>query len=372
MQSCQYVVSKVASSDGIGGVYESDYAYAGGKTDLSGRGFLGFNQVTVRDPKLHTTQTTTYRMDFPFTGAVASQVKVFTPSNGSAAVTLSSVANTYQTDPACGGATPTAPPYAVALCTSTAQSNDTDGSPFPSVTTSNTYDSFGNVLTSTSLVSDGSSKVTTNTWLNDTTNWFLGRLLTSNVNSAVGASNLTRHSRFAYDPASGLVIAEIAEPQDTGALRLETDTLYDAFGNKHVTTAVGLAATPSGLATQSRSTTASYDARGQFATTLANALGESESWSYNGDYGTPASHTGPNGATTVWSYDSFGRVTRATDPDGTATLYSYTYCTTGCPANAAYFVQATPVGPDGQGNGAVTIAHYETLPRVGPLSRKRF
>ncbi len=95
-----------------------------------------------------------------------------------------------------------------------------------------------------------------------------------------------------------------------------------------------------------------------------NALGESETWSYNGDYGTPAAHTGPNGATTAWSYDSFGRVTRAADPDGTATLYSYTYCTAGCPANAAYMVQATPVGPDGQGNGATTITYYDSLSRV--------
>jgi YD repeat-containing protein len=95
----------------------------------------------------------------------------------------------------------TAPPYTVVLCSSVTQSADTDGTAFPSATTSYTYDGFGNVLTSTTLVSDGSSKVTTNTWLNDTTNWFLGRLLTSAVQSSIpGSVTLTRHSLRRTEP----------------------------------------------------------------------------------------------------------------------------------------------------------------------------
>jgi RHS repeat-associated protein len=287
---------------------------------------------------------------------------------GHAAVVLSSVANIYQTDPACAGGTQTTPPYTVVLCSSVTQSSDVDGTPFPSATTSYTYDNSGNVLTSTTLVSDGSSKVTTNTWLNDTTNWFLGRLLTSCVQSSIpGSATLTRHSAFTYDPASGLVTAEIMEPQDTGALRLETDYTYDTFGNKHITTVTGLAATPGGLATQSRAVTATFDARGQFATTIANALSESEQWSYNGDYGTPASHTGPNGIPTTWAYDTFGRVTRETKADGTQTAFSYVYCSVAgsCPANGAYFVQATPLAPDGVTvAGATSIAYYDSLSRA--------
>jgi RHS repeat-associated protein len=370
MIGAQYVVSKVASSDGVGGTYASNYTYAGGKTDLSGRGFMGFAQVTVTDPQLHVAQTTNYRMDFPFTGEVVSRTKVWTPASG-APVTLSSVANTYQTDPTCQGGAQTAPPYTVELCSSVAQSSDTTGSAFPSVTTAYTYDTFGNALTASALVSDGSSKLTTNTYLNDTTNWFLGRLLTSSVQSTVGSSSLTRHSSYGYDPASGLVTAEIVEPQDTGALRLETDTQYDAFGNKHVVTATGLAAGAMGLASQSRPTTSTYDARGQFAVTVANALGESEAWSTNADYGTPASHTGPNGIATSWTYDSFGRVTKELRADGTATLYAYTYCagtdggTASCPANGAYLVTATPVAPDGvTPNGPIAIAYYDTLSRA--------
>ncbi|MGH6870027.1 MAG: FG-GAP-like repeat-containing protein [Rhizomicrobium sp.] len=366
----EYVVSRIQSSDGIGGTYASSYAYAGGKNDLSGRGFLGFSQITVTDPQLHVTQTTNYRMDFPFIGQVTSQTKIWTPTTG-APVTLNAVANTYQTDANCAGVAQTHAPYSIELCSTVSQSNDTTGSVFPSVTTTYTYDGFGNILTNTALLSDGSSKTTTSTYLNDTTNWFIGRLLTASVQSVVGSSNLTRHTSFAYDPASGLVTAEIIEPQDTGALRLETDYLYDAFGNKHVTTLVGQASTTAGLVSQSRPTTTTYDARGQFATTVANALNESDQWSTNADFGTSASHSGPNGAQTTWSYDTLGRITKEARPDGTQTLYSYSYCagvnggSASCPTNGAYLVQTTLVAPDGvTASGPATLAYYDGLGRV--------
>src|ERR1700689_1392605 len=118
-------------------------------------------------------------------------------------------------------------------------------------------------------------------------------------------------------------------------------------------------------------TTASYDARGQFATSLANALGESEQWTYNADFGTPASHTGPNGVTNSWQYDTFGRPILAVNPDGTETAYTYLYCagtnggTAACPTGGAYQVQATPLQADGATpNGAVSVATYDTLSRV--------
>jgi RHS repeat-associated protein len=371
MIGAQYVVSKIQSSDGIGGNYVSNYAYAGAKTDLSGRGFMGFSQVTVTDPLLRVTETTNYRMDFPFTGQVASRTRVWTQSTGNPPVTLSSVANTYQTDPTCTGGVATVPPYTVELCTSVAQGADVTGTALPTAMTSYTYDAYGNILTASVLVSDGSNGLTTSTYTNDTTNWLLGRMTASNVRSVVGSSNLTRHLSYTYDPASGLVTAQIAEPLDTGALRLETDYTYDAFGNKHVVTTTGLAATATGLVNQSRPSTSTFDTRGQFATTVANALGESEHWSFNSDYGTPATHTGPNGITTSWSYDTFGRPIKELQSDGTQTLYTYQYCagvaggTASCPTNGAYLAEATPVAPDGVTvNGAISIAYYDTLSRV--------
>ncbi len=69
--------------------------------------------------------------------------------------------------------------------------------------------------------------------------------------------------------------------------------MLDAYGNR---TAVTVAAGAPNIA--ARTSTASYDGRGQFATSDANALGQGESWQYDTRFGLPTSHTGPNGLTT--------------------------------------------------------------------------
>ncbi|HXY99370.1 MAG TPA: RHS repeat-associated core domain-containing protein [Stellaceae bacterium] len=181
--------------------------------------------------------------------------------------------------------------------------------------------------------------------------------------SADATTSLTRTSSFAYDPASGLLTQEVIEP-NTPSLSLATAYTYDAYGNK-------LQATVSGSGVTTRSTSSSYDGLGQFAIGASNALGQSESWAYDPRFGTPTSHTGPNGLTTTWTYDAFGRKTLETRADGTQTAYAYLYCsgvnggTASCPANGAYLVQATPLASDGvTQNGPQSTAYYDALDRV--------
>src|SRR3569833_2334956 len=68
VQSPLYVVSSVATSDGIGGNHVTDYTYVGAKSHLLGGGFLGFRQISVHDPQAHIRSTTTYRQDYPYQG----------------------------------------------------------------------------------------------------------------------------------------------------------------------------------------------------------------------------------------------------------------------------------------------------------------
>jgi hypothetical protein len=42
------------------------YNYADAKADISGRGFLGLRQMTVKDVQTGVADTTTYRQDFPY------------------------------------------------------------------------------------------------------------------------------------------------------------------------------------------------------------------------------------------------------------------------------------------------------------------
>lgn len=71
-----YVVSRVDSSNGIGtGNYSSTYKYAGAKSHLEGRGFLGFHTRTITDLQTNIVQKSTYRQDWPFLGLIAEEKK---------------------------------------------------------------------------------------------------------------------------------------------------------------------------------------------------------------------------------------------------------------------------------------------------------
>jgi RHS repeat-associated protein len=181
--------------------------------------------------------------------------------------------------------------------------------------------------------------------------------------SAAMATSITRSSSFAYDAGSGLITQQVIEP-NTPSLRSETDTTYDAFGNK-------FSATTSGIDIATRGSSTAYDARGQFITGNTNALSQSETFQFDARFGKPTSQTGPNGLTTTWSYDTFGRKILEVRADGTRTAYSYQFCngvnggTAGCAgATPSYLISATPLASDGvTQNGAISVVYFDSLDR---------
>jgi len=179
LQSPLYIVSQVITSNGVGGTYSSSYSYAGAKLDLSGRGFLGFRQMTVKDLQTGISDTTNYLQSFPYVGLAASTTRTV------GAQTLGQSVNTFQFSNSGGTTTvsPSSAPYQVSLSQNVSSGADLDGSALPTVTTSNQYDGFGNARQVVISTSDGFSKSTTNTYTNDTTNWYLGRLTQSSVTS---------------------------------------------------------------------------------------------------------------------------------------------------------------------------------------------
>jgi uncharacterized repeat protein (TIGR01451 family) len=168
-----FVVSRVDASNGAGGSYSSSYAYAGAKLDVSGRGLLGFRQMTATDLQTNVVQTTNYRQDFPYVGLVSSLTKTL------GGATLNTTANSYGAT-SLGGTR-----YQVFLAQTLNASYDLDGSAIPPVTTSYQYDAFGNATQVVASTPDGYSKTTTNTYTNDTTNWLLGRLTGATVLSQI-------------------------------------------------------------------------------------------------------------------------------------------------------------------------------------------
>ena len=215
----------------------------------------------------------------------------------------------------------------------------------------------------------------------------LSLALTLGLLGTAQAAMLTRTSAFDYDAATGLLTKEIIEP-NISQFCLATVYTYDAYGNKTAVTTRncnGSVGSVSGINNEapfsggdpffvSRTNGNIYDNRGQFPTRSTNALNHSEDRTYNANFGTLASLTGPNGLATSWNYDGFGRKTRETRADGTQTKWEYLYCsginggTAACPtiggAAGAYVVVVTPLAIDGSTKiGAVTKTYYDALNR---------
>jgi hypothetical protein len=176
VQAPIYVVSSTTDSDGIGGVVTTNYQYGGLKSHLRGRGSLGFRYVKESSPDSGISVTTFYRQDFPFTG-LPSQVEKRRLSDNAL---LSVVQNTYANGDLATSTIISKFPY---LSQSVEQAYELDGSLVSTTTTTNQYDSYGNV---TSVKVDdglGNIKTTTSTYNNDVGNWLLGRLIRSTVTS---------------------------------------------------------------------------------------------------------------------------------------------------------------------------------------------
>ncbi len=163
------VVSRVDSSNGIGGTVATGYAYVGAKLHQDGRGFLGFRQMKVTDLQTNILQSTTYRQDYPYLYLVANESQTL------GAGTLSTTTNTYGST-SLGGTR-----YQVFQTQSQTSKNDLDSTGLPTATTTYQYDAYNNATQITVATLDGYSKTTNNTYTNDTTNWFLGRLTSSTV-----------------------------------------------------------------------------------------------------------------------------------------------------------------------------------------------
>jgi hypothetical protein len=181
MQVPLYVVSSTNQTNGVGGNLITNYSYTGAKAHLQGGGSMGFRQVQQLDASTAITSTSTFRQDYPFQGLLTSAVK--TQSSGAV---LNQVTNTWTDNPAINALTynfSTGKYHRSDLTTVVERGNDLNGAILPTVTTGTSYDAYGNATGITFSTGDGFSKSTTNTFTNDTVNWFLGRLTRSAVTS---------------------------------------------------------------------------------------------------------------------------------------------------------------------------------------------
>ncbi|WP_342617559.1 FG-GAP-like repeat-containing protein [Rhodoferax sp. GW822-FHT02A01] len=337
-----YVVSSATSSNDIGGTTTANYTYGGLKADqANGRGMLGFRWVKSHDHETGIDHYTEYHQDWPYVGMPSlSETRLLYAGNAGVIkrTTVTPGCQIPRTAASCAVAAGNS--YFPYVASTVESAWDLNGAVLPVTTSSYTYGQptqFGDPTQVVVGTDDGLSKTTTNVFTAaDTTNWIAPRLQQTSVLSAAPSGNITRTNQYTYD-ARGLVYQETQEP-GTPNYCLQTTYLYDSFGNRSSTSAAACAGATAPTITSAatpRTSTNSFGADGYFPVSSTNALLQSESRVYDYRFGTPTSLTGPNGLTTGWSYDTFGRKTQEVRADGTSTTWSYKACANDCPISVA-------------------------------------
>ena len=199
------------------------------------------------------------------------------------------------------------------------------------VTTTNTYDAYGNNTLCT--VNRGGRTVTTrNTYSNDEAGWLIGRLTNSVVAKQDNSGSTSLSSDFKYDGSTGLLVSEsYAKGKSFGYTKTYS---YDVFGN--ITKDVK---TPNdGSAPRTVCTT--YTSDGRFIEKTIDELGFVTTFKVDQILGKKLSETDCNGVTTYFEYDAFGNpsVTRK----GIEATHSVKAWSTGnayAPSHATYYVK---------------------------------
>jgi RHS repeat-associated protein len=311
LQYPQYVVSSVTTSNGIGGTSTVNYHYEGLKSHVRGRGSYGYAKITETYPETGKTQETVFNQTgFPLTGNVD---RVVEKLNGQI---INESDTTYSVTSANGV-------YQVNVDQSVDKSYELNGDLITTVATAySNIDAYGNVgQVSVTTTGNGESftKITDSTYTNDLSNWYLGRLTETTVtHQAPAQADQQRRSQFGYDSTTGLLNSQSIISMATGLPLNTTSYQYDAYGHKTQVTVSAAGETD-------RTTTTAYNNEGK-PTQTCNALNQCESYTYT-PQGWLASTTGPNGITTQWEYDGFGRKTKEIRADGTQTTIAHHFAT---------------------------------------------
>jgi RHS repeat-associated protein len=344
-----YVVASYTSSDGIGGIFTTTYNYAGAILNLQGRGFQGFTSMSSTDSRTGFKDTRTYStgtlnagIDIPTAGMLLGES--VTQSAGTnvsvgtytlAWLTLDSTANNERYFP-----------YTASSSVDSFEVQIPNGIPGPYnglkiTTTAMNYgkpDNYGNFSSVSRTVTDEDPGTIYpgQQWTISTATSFGVSLPGAWCNSlpterdvtytSTGLTAITRHTTFVSpDYTNCRQTEQVVE--SGSAYQVDTKYGYDpSFG-----TLTSLIVT--GASMPARTTTTVWGTTGQFpiSTTnpmypAGNPLAQTTHFNFDPVTGKLFSVQDPNGITTSWLYDSFGRMIKETRPDQTYTVFSYNDC----------------------------------------------
>lgn len=375
-----YVVSRVTQSDGVGGLRAFDYRYEAARTDLRGRGFLGFQKRQVTDAVTQLVTTETYLQSYPQTG-LAQSVVVMDQNGASFEKTF----NHWRSQLYGTGASQRH--FGYLADTVSIKYNPGTNTPLFVGLTLNSFDfNHGNLTQEIKRVGSGFTglidaafdpagtyiatqvsgweKQQTNnyTYDNNTANWRLG-FITSQTLTVEKPGETTRSVVNRFTPrsvSSFLKASEIVFDGTTFSKTIQYPQ-RDGWGNATRIETVGRDYT--GATLPVRVNQFGTFADGLYPEWERNARNHLTSYQYNTRIGLVSRSVDPNSQTVDTLYDDFGRKVYEKLADGTDVISTYSYTVTGCPAGAVYTVLTRTLRGSAQGSPD-TQECFDTFDRV--------
>jgi len=357
----------VRSSDGIGGKNSTNYLFLQPFFNLEGRGFRGFGNVHIIDSlrKLKTIKRfnvladeKTAREIHKFGGAPLFSSTIQSFENGTDKTFLRDIYSPsnktfFRTSNFAFTSSTSNSIYEIDTTTTSNRAR------IPSATTYKkvNYDDYGNVLWQVIDRGEGRRDSIVNIYNNDLSRWYLGRLLKSTVYFfKPNIATIIRSTQFEYDNNTGQLIKEVLHPDSSFEYKVTKDYFYDIFGNvtKSQETAWN------GYSIETRTIETIYDAKGRFALSTTNALGQTQTKEYDVRFGKPTKITSPNGITNSIRYDNLGRPVREIFPDNNWSRIRYlrSFDTSNVPQNCRYLII------NESSNNPPTYNYYDELDRL--------
>jgi len=317
--------------------YTQSFTYSNARTNVR-RGYAGFETRTVTDSRTQVRREETYRQDFPYVG-ISSQVITRDGTGTTIGATFNTTLQSREYS-FVGGVTRY--PYVKVAYTETFEIGGTRHGAHLSTQTAtvNAIDDYGNVTDVTTKVEDKDSLIQAGQTFtnqvkqiidNRSDTWCLGRAHRTESISTLGNGNTrseTTDRNIDYDKCR--VTEQVSEP---GAAHLSATPLsvitryaFDpaACGNMSSVTVIGHR--HDGTQLPPRTSHVGYGTSCLFPESVTDALGMTTTRTFDSAYGVLKSQTDPNGRTTSWEYDLFGRRVKETHPDGTSTTVAFTAC----------------------------------------------
>jgi YD repeat-containing protein len=334
-------LSSLTVDDGNGNISTTIYDYSGGYYDYMEREFRGFEYVKTIAPNGTYTETWFHQDDI-YKGLIKEQI-----TSDSSGNIYTRTVNIYNSTS----------PYTGVNFPYLWQKGDYvyDGTSTPKQARMEFwYDSYGNITRKyfsgdVSIPGDEREEYTEYNY--DTTNWIVSLPSHTYIKNSNGI--IKAQKWFTYYPNTGnLWTEELWLDGETNPVTIYT---YDSYGNVETIT------DPMGY-----QTIITYDSLTHtYPVVIQNSLGHTIQKTYDYRFGKVLTETDPNGNTTTYEYDVFGRITKITNPNDTNSTYgtiTYYYLDFGTVGSQRIVTYATE--QSGTGNYIRSETYFDGLGRT--------